>query len=258
MRNQWNKWIIAIVMGLVLIGQVNVVSAGNILVFAASSLTDALEDIASQYKEDKDIEVVISYAGTSSLARQIVQGAPVDLFISADQQWMSYLADKKKIVLESRYKLLGNSLVLIVPKDSKISEIIVDRDTDWFKLLGAGRLAMGDPNHVPAGTYAKESLQSFGSWSILESKIAPTNSVRSAMKLVERGETLLGIVYGSDALISNNVKAIGTFPQNSHKPIEYSMAIVKGHDNAYVKTFYNYLKGPEAAAIFERYGFTLH
>ena len=230
--------------------------AADVTVFAAASLTNALQDISAQYKKEKQVDVVASYASSSTLARQIEQGAPADLFISADQQWMDYAIDKQQMLANTRFTLLGNELVLIAPKDSKITKVEIDKKTNWKKLLEGGRLAVGDPDHVPAGIYAKESLENLGAWSTLAPEMARANNVRSAMALVERAETPLGIVYGSDAVASDKVKVVGIFPEASHKPVEYPMAIVKGHENPTVTAFYDYLKSPAAAVIFEKYGFT--
>ncbi|CFQ18609.1 molybdate ABC transporter substrate-binding protein [Yersinia enterocolitica] len=256
MKNQYgkvNKWVASAAL---LVAFSSSAMAADITVFAAASLTNALQDIAAQYKKEKQVDVVASYASSSTLARQIEQGAPADLFISADQQWMDYAIDKQQMVANTRYTLLGNELVLIAPKDSKITKVEIDKKTDWKKLLEGGRLAVGDPDHVPAGIYAKESLENLGAWATLAPEMARANNVRSAMALVERAEAPLGIVYGSDAIASDKVKVVGVFPEASHKPVEYPMAIVKGHENPTVTAFYDYLKSPAAAVIFEKYGFT--
>lgn len=256
MKNQYgkvNKWVASAAL---LAAFSSSAMAADMTVFAAASLTNALQDIAAQYKKEKQVDVVASYASSSTLARQIEQGAPADLFISADQQWMDYVIDKQQMVANTRYTLLGNELVLIAPKDSKIDKTEIDKKTDWKKLLEGGRLAVGDPDHVPAGIYAKESLENLGAWSTLAPEMARANNVRSAMALVERAEAPLGIVYGSDAIASDKVKVVGVFPAVSHKPVEYPMAIVKGHENPTVTAFYDYLKSPAAAVIFEKYGFT--
>ncbi|HEI6846488.1 TPA: molybdate ABC transporter substrate-binding protein [Yersinia enterocolitica] len=256
MKNQYgkvNKWVASAAL---LAAFSSSAMAADITVFAAASLTNALQDIAVQYKKEKQVDVVASYASSSTLARQIEQGAPADLFISADQQWMDYAIDKQQMVANTRYTLLGNELVLIAPKDSKITKVAIDKKTDWKKLLEGGRLAVGDPDHVPAGIYAKESLENLGAWATLAPEMARANNVRSAMALVERAEAPLGIVYGSDAIASDKVKVVGVFPEASHKPVEYPMAIVKGHENPTVTAFYGYLKSPAAAVIFEKYGFT--
>ncbi|MGG4622776.1 molybdate ABC transporter substrate-binding protein [Serratia odorifera] len=254
MKQQWTQWLGGIVLASGMVMQAS--AADKITVFAAASLTNALQDIAEQYQQGKNVQVVSSFASSSTLARQIEQGAPADLFISADQQWMDYAIDKEQMVADSRYTLLGNDLVLIVARDAKLDKVAITAQTDWARLLDGGRLAAGDPDHVPAGIYAKQALQSLKAWPRLEPTLARANNVRSAMALVERQEAPLGIVYGSDAVASDKVKVIGVFPAESHKPVEYPMAIVKGHDSPSVSAFYTYLKSPQAAAIFQRYGFS--
>ncbi|PVZ87038.1 molybdate ABC transporter substrate-binding protein [Serratia sp. S1B] len=254
MRQQWIKW----VTGIALVSSLTVqaVAAEKITVFAAASLTNALQEIATEYKKTQGVEVVSSFASSSTLARQIEQGAPTDIFIAADQQWMNYAIDKQLMITETRYTLLGNELVLIAAKSAKQDKVDINQQTDWVKLLNGSRLAVGDPDHVPAGIYAKEALQHLGAWSALEPQLARANNVRSAMVLVERGEAPLGIVYGSDAVASDKVKVVGVFPEESHQPVEYPMAIVKQRQTPMVSAFYDYLKGPQATAIFERFGFT--
>jgi molybdate transport system substrate-binding protein len=254
MKQQWIKWVGGVALSCGLVAQVS--AAEKITVFAAASLTNALQDIATEYQKGKDVEVVSSFASSSTLARQIEQGAPADMFISADQQWMDYAIDKQQMVKDTRYTLLGNELVLIAAKSAKQDKITINKQTDWAKLLNGGRLSVGDPDHVPAGIYAKEALQNLGAWTTLEPQLARANNVRSAMAMVEREEAPLGIVYGSDAVASDKVKVIAIFPEDSHKPVEYPMAIVKDHQTPAVTAFYDYLKSPQAAAIFERYGFT--
>lgn len=232
------------------------VASEKITVFAAASLTNALSEIAAQYKQEKNAEVIASYASSSTLARQIEQGAPANLFISADQQWMDYAIDKNLMVADTRYTLLGNDLVLIAPKDSSLNDVVINKETKWKSLLHGGKLAVGDPDHVPVGIYAKESLEYLGAWNTVSPEMARTNNVRSGMALVERDEAPLGIVYGSDAVASNKVKVVGVFPADSHKPVEYPMAVVKDQDNKSVREFYDYLKTPQAAEIFKKYGFS--
>lgn len=231
-------------------------AADKVTVFAAASLTNALQKIAEQYQQGKEVQVVSSFASSSTLAKQIEQGAPADLFISADQQWMDYAVGKQLMVDNTRYTLLGNELVLVTAKESKQAKIDINKQTPWLQLLNGGLLAVGDPAHVPAGIYAKEALQNLGAWAALEPKLAPSSDVRSALALVERGESPLGIVYGSDAVASKNVKVVGVFPESSHKPVEYPMAIVRTHENPVVDAFYDYLKTPAASAIFKQYSFT--
>ncbi|QUS04717.1 molybdate ABC transporter substrate-binding protein [Klebsiella aerogenes] len=255
MAGQWSRFLTGAALTLCVSGHA-LAQDGKITVFAAASLTNAMQDIAQAYKKAHHVEVVSSFASSSTLARQIEAGAPADLFISADQKWMDYAVDKKSIDKATRTTLLGNSLVVVAPKASDRSDITINAKTDWASLLQGGRLAVGDPDHVPAGIYAKEALQKLGAWETLSPKLAPAEDVRGALALVERNEAPLGIVYGSDAVASKGVKVVGTFPEDSHKKVEYPLAIVDGHKNATVTAFYDYLKGPEASAIFKRYGFT--
>ncbi|AMH11402.1 TPA: molybdate ABC transporter substrate-binding protein [Klebsiella aerogenes] len=255
MAGQWSRFLTGAALTLCVSGHA-LAQDGKITVFAAASLTNAMQDIAQAYKKERHVEVVSSFASSSTLARQIEAGAPADLFISADQKWMDYAVDKKSIDTASRTTLLGNSLVVVAPKASDRGDIAINDKTDWVSLLQGGRLAVGDPDHVPAGIYAKEALQKLGAWETLSPKLAPAEDVRGALALVERNEASLGIVYGSDAVASKGVKVVGTFPEDSHKKVEYPLAIVDGHKNATVTAFYDYLKGPEASAIFKRYGFT--
>jgi len=248
-----NRWLTAAVVTLSISG--HAAAADKITVFAAASLTDALQKIASQYEQGKDVQIVSSFASSSTLARQIEQGAPADLFISADQQWMDYAIDKKTMESSSRFTLLGNDLVLVAPA-AHPQPVSISKTTDWKSLLKGQRLAVGDPDHVPAGIYAKEALEKLGAWEQLEPVMARGNSVRAALALVERDETPYGIVYGSDAVASKKIVVVGTFPEDSHKPVEYPMAIVKDHKNAAVTAFYDYLKSPQAAEIFKQYGFS--
>lgn len=189
----------------------------KITVFAAASLTNAMQDIATQYQKEKHVDVVSSFASSSTLARQIEAGAPADLFISADQKWMDYAVDKKAIDTATRETLLGNSLVVVAPKSSEQQDFTINKETNWTTLLHGGRLAVGDPEHVPAGIYAKEALQKLGAWDTLSGKLAPAEDVRGALALVERNEAPLGIVYGSDAVASKGVKVVATFPEDTHK-----------------------------------------
>lgn len=251
------KFVAGATLALSLTGQA-LADEGKITVFAAASLTNAMQDIAAVYKKEKNVDVVSSFASSSTLARQIEAGAPADLFISADQKWMDYAVDKKVIDTASRATLLGNSLVVVAPKASAQAAFAITDKTDWTRLLKDGRLAVGDPDHVPAGIYAKEALQKLGAWETLSPKLAPAEDVRGALALVARSEVPLGIVYGSDAVADKAVKVVSTFPEDSHKKVEYPVAIIDGHKNATVSAFYDYLKGPQASAIFKRYGFTTY
>ena len=255
MARTWLRLFAGATLSLSVAGQ-TLADEGKITVFAAASLTNAMQDIAAEYKKEKNVDVVSSFASSSTLARQIEAGAPADLFISADQKWMDYAVDKKAIDTATRQTLLGNSLVVVAPKASEQKAFTIDNNTHWTTLLNGGRLAVGDPDHVPAGIYAKEALQKLGAWETLSPKLAPAEDVRGALALVERNEAPLGIVYGSDAVASKGVKVVGTFPEDSHQKVEYPIAIIDGHKNATVSAFYDYLKGPQASEIFKRYGFT--
>lgn len=219
----------------------------KITVFAAASLTNAMQDIATSYK---DAEIVFSFASSSVLAKQIEQGAPADIFMSADQKWMNYLIEHK--VATDKQNLLKNGLVLIAPKQSKLEKVEIDANTDWQAILPKGeRLAVGDPDHVPAGLYAKESLTNLGVFDKLLPQMAPASNVRDALMLVERNEAALGIVYSTDAKVSDKVKIIGSFPAETFTPIEYPITLLKPE----AKEFYQYLSSETAKKIFQKYGF---
>ncbi|NIG15436.1 molybdate ABC transporter substrate-binding protein [Pantoea sp. Cy-640] len=254
MQNTLYHWAAAAVVTVSLSGQA--LAAEKITVFAAASLTNAMQQIATQYQQKSGVEVVSSFASSSTLARQIEQGAPADLFISADQQWMDDAVAKNSVIGSTRHTLLGNDLVLVAAKSAHAQPVTINAQTPWQNLLKGERLAVGDPDHVPAGIYAKEALQKLGAWDTLASRLAPANNVRAALALVERRETPYGIVYGSDAVASDKVQVVGRFPEASHKPVEYPMAVVSDHQNAAVQAFYDYLQGPDAAAVFKQYGFT--
>ncbi|MDF7680646.1 molybdate ABC transporter substrate-binding protein [Enterobacteriaceae bacterium ESL0689] len=255
MTYQWSRLLTATVLTFTLASPVRA-EEGKIMVFAAASLTNALQEIAKEYKKETNVDVVSSFASSSTLARQITAGAPADLFISADQKWMDYTVDKKVIDTSTRETLLGNRLVVVAPKESEQGEITINNHTNWLSLLKGGRLAVGNPEHVPVGIYAEQALKKLGAWDTLTSRLAPAEDVRSALALVERRETPLGIVYGSDAVASKKVKVVGVFPDDTHQQVEYPLAIIDGHKNATVTAFYDYLKGPQAATIFKQYGFT--
>jgi len=228
----------------------------DVVVFAAASLKNALDDIAGQWQRETGKKVVVSYAASNTLIKQIEQGAPADIFISADLDWMDYGQQKDLIKPDSRSNLLGNRLVLIAPKDSSVSAII-QPGFDLAALLKGGRLAMGNVDAVPAGKYGKASLEKLGVWDSVKDKIAQAESVRAALLFVSRGEAPLGIVYQTDATADPSVKIVGTFPENTHPPIIYPVALTKESTNADAQAFLNYLRSPAARAAFERQGFTV-
>ena len=228
----------------------------DVVIFAAASLKNALDDIAGQWQRETGKKVVVSYAASNTLIKQIEQGAPADIFISADLDWMDYGQQKDLIRPDSRSNLLGNRLVLIAPKDSSVSANI-QPGFDLAALLKGGRLAMGNVDAVPAGKYGKASLEKLGVWDSVKDKIAQAESVRAALLFVSRGEAPLGIVYQTDAAADPNVKIVGTFPEDTHPPIIYPVALTKESTNADAQEFLNSLRSPSARAAFERQGFTV-
>lgn len=229
----------------------------GLVVFAAASLKNALDEIATGWsKETGKPMPKISYAASSALAKQMEQGAPADLFISADLDWMDYVEKKDLIDKNTRVNLLGNKIVLIAPKDSKAS-IDVKPGFDLAKALAGGKLAMGNVDAVPAGKYGKAALEKLGAWNGVKDKIAQAENVRAALLLVARGEAALGIVYSTDAAAEPNVKIVGTFPADSHPPIIYPAAVTKDAKSADAKPFLEMLKSAKARPAFEKQGFAV-
>jgi molybdate transport system substrate-binding protein len=228
----------------------------DVTVFAAASLTNVLEQIGKAYREAGGTPVRFSFAASSALAKQIESGAEADIFASADEQWMDYLAQRGLIVEGTRSALLGNTLVLVTPA-SQPRTVDIKPGFDLAGMIGDGRLATGDPAHVPVGRYAQQALTKLGVWAAVEPKLARTDNVRAALALVERGEAPLGIVYGTDAASSGKVAVAGTFPADTHPPIVYPIAIVAKRDRPEVRRFLAHLKGAEAATLFRAAGFTV-
>jgi len=227
----------------------------TLTVFAAASMKNALDDINAEYTKRTGVKVTSSYAASSALAKQIESGAPADVFASADLEWMDYVAGKKLIKDGTRANLLGNRLVLIAPKDSKLGNVTIGQGFDLARLAGDGRIATGDVKAVPVGRYAKAALEKLGSWTAAEPKFAMAENVRAALTLVGRGEAVLGIVYETDAKVEPNVKIIAHFPEDSHPAITYPVAAIvtaKPEATGYVQ----FLRSNAAKAIFEKYGFT--
>src|SRR5262245_30910090 len=226
----------------------------TITVFAAASMKNALDDTNAAFTKSTGIKVAASYAASSALMKQIEQGAPADVFASADLDWMDYGSQKKVIKDATRVNLLGNQLVLIAPKDSKLGNVTIGPGFDLAKLAGDGRIVTGDVKAVPVGKYAKAALERLGSWEAAAPKFAMTENVRAALTLVARGEAPLGIVYSTDAKVEPGVKIIGTFPADSHPAIAYPVAAtVTAKPEA--DTYLSYLRSAAAKAVFERYGF---
>jgi len=228
----------------------------DVLVFAAASLKNALDDVNAQYGRETGKHAKISFAASSTLAKQIENSAPADVFISADLDWMDYLAKRNLIKPETRANLLGNRLVLIAPINSTVT-LRIEPNFPLAQALGSGRLAIADPNGVPAGKYGKAALEALGVWSSVADKLAPAENVRATLLLVSRGEAPLGIVYQTDAVVDKGVKILGSFPENTHPPIIYPIAGVASSTNPGAAGYIAYLKSPAARPIFEKQGFTV-
>jgi molybdate transport system substrate-binding protein len=226
----------------------------DILVFGAASLKNALDDANAAYLRQTSRKVVVSYGASSALARQIESGAPADIFISADLDWVNYLAQRNLIKPATQSNLLGNTLVLIAPADSKVT-LSIARNFPLAQALGGGRLAMADPASVPAGKYGKAALEALGVWSSVADKIAPAPDVRATLVMVARGEAPFGIVYQTDAAAEKAVKTVGTFPADTHPPIVYPMALTASSSHPDALAYVAFLKSDAAKPAFEKQGF---
>jgi len=225
-------------------------------VFAAASLKESLDEAAALYERERGQPVRVSYAGSSALARQIEQGAPADVFISADLDWMDWLQARDLIDDSTRTELLGNALVLIAPAAAPPPAIELTPGTDLLPLLGAeGRLALALTVSVPAGKYAKAAFESLGRWKDMQPRVAEAENVRAALRLVARGEAPLGVVYASDARAEPRVQAIATFPEGSHPPIIYPLAVLRASGHPKAREFVAWLQQPAALEIFRHHGF---
>jgi molybdate transport system substrate-binding protein len=228
--------------------------AQDVLVFAAASLKNALDAIVQSYRGDGGGGAVVAYAASSALARQIEAGAPADIIIVADGEWLDYLAARRLIAAGSRVDLLGNRLVLIAPGNSRVTAAIAP-NFPLAEMLGAGRLAMASSTTVPAGKYAKAALQKLGVWPAVKDRLAEAENVRAALLFVARGEAPLGIVYASDALAEPKVRIVASFPADSHPPIVYPAALTARTVHPAAARFLAYLRTPTAKALFTRHGF---
>jgi molybdate transport system substrate-binding protein len=228
----------------------------KITVFVAASLTNAMQEIEIRFESESGHDVVVSPAGSSSLARQIQQGAPADIFISANPGWMDKLESEGLIDASSRFDLLRNSLVLIA-HGKAAAAVEIGPDLDLAGMLGTGHLAMALVDAVPAGLYGKAALENLGLWDAVAPKVAETDNVRAALVLVATGEAPYGVVYATDAVAAADVTAIGTFPPATHPPILYPTAAVRASTNPLNAAFLDFLRGPAARAAFEKQGFTV-
>lgn len=232
----------------------------SVTLFAAASTTNAVSEIVEQFNRQTGNNARAVFAASSTLAKQIINGAPADLYLSANQRWMDYLLEKSAVEAASAAPLLSNRLVLVIGAENPIADQvlpdIVGRETPLEKILGDSRLAIGDPAHVPAGIYAKAALETAGLWAAVAPRLAYSGNVRAALALVERGEAAAGIVYETDARVVSDVRRAGVFPENSHPPIIYSLAVISQGEGSVVDDFHNFLRGPKAQEIFARHGFS--
>ncbi|MBR9973255.1 molybdate ABC transporter substrate-binding protein [Magnetospirillum sulfuroxidans] len=229
--------------------------ADEVVVFAAASLTNAVNDVGAAFTAKTGHSVKSSFAASSALAKQIEQGAPAHVFASADLKWMDYLTEKKLVNNDARFNLLGNTLVLVAPADSKVSAMTLTEKTDIAALAGSGRIATGNPDSVPVGLYFKKAMETAGQWAAVQPKVAAADSVRGALAFVERGEVPYGVVYGTDAAISSKIKVVGTFPDSLYGQIVYPFGQIAGKETAGSKAFLDFVQTNEAKGIFAKYGF---
>ncbi|MFB9873823.1 molybdate ABC transporter substrate-binding protein [Vreelandella sulfidaeris] len=224
-------------------------------VAAAASLTDALNEAISVYDAKHDVKVIPVYASSSTLARQIANGSPADIYLSANVAWMDWL-EEQGVNVQQRSDLLQNRLALVSARDALPDHFVPDGNQQIASLLAEGeRLSVGDPDHVPAGIYTKQALQTLGEWDELTTRLARANDVRAALMLVEREETPVGVVYQTDAYASDAVRVLGLFPANSHEPITYPLALIDAEQNEAAVAFREWLASEEALSIFAEYGF---
>ncbi|MDN6179866.1 MAG: molybdate ABC transporter substrate-binding protein [Halomonas subglaciescola] len=250
-------WPLRLTITLAALGAAGLTHADTLHVAAAASMTDAMnEAIAAYTAEHDDVEIVPVYASSSTLARQIANGSPAEVFISANQKWMDWL-DDEGVSVQQRVDLLQNSLALVAPADEAEGDFTPGESGELTSLLDDGeRLAVGDPDHVPAGIYARQAFEALGEWDALEPRLARASDVRSALALVERGETPAGVVYQTDARASNGVTTLGLFPLDTHDPIVYPAALIDAEGNDEAAAFRAWLEGEAATAIFEDHGFS--
>ena len=230
--------------------------AEDVVVFAAASMKTALDPIAAQFQTDTGNTVTISYAGSNALAKQILEGAPADIFISASESWMDEVEKGGEVVPGTRADLLGNTLVLVA-HDAAAPQVDLNADTDLAGLLGGEKLAMALVDSVPAGQYGKEALTHLGLWDSVQADVAQADNVRAALALVSTGEAPYGIVYETDAAADPAVHVVGTFPADSHAPIVYPIALLKNAADDADRAFFDALRAPAATEVFTAEGFTI-
>jgi molybdate transport system substrate-binding protein len=245
---------LAALLGLLFATAAGPAAADDVSVFAAASLKNAIDAAAADFQRDNKVQVRVSYGASSALAKQLENGAPADLFISADRDWMDWAEARGLINRETRKDLLGNRLVLVAPAASARA-VEITPNFPLVSLLGDGRLAVADTDSVPAGKYAKAALETLGVWSSVKDRLAPAENVRAALFFVARGEVPLGIVYETDAVAEAQVKIVGVFPDDTHPPIVYPLALTAGNTNAEAHRFIDFLASSAAKPIFETQGF---
>lgn len=232
------------------------IDSERILVLSAASAAPAIQDIADRFFSETDVDVRISIASSGTLARQIRQGAPADIYVSASQSWIDLLSDEGYLDTDRIQPLARNRLVFVGPAKSFDTALLDLSDPAAVaRRLADGRLAIGDPTHVPAGVYAKETLESLRLWPVVNDRLALQTNVRAVLALVERGETQLGIVYATDAALSKGIRLAAIVPSSSHSPIVYTAAVLTAATNPRTEDFFESLKSMESLDIFERYGF---
>lgn len=232
--------------------------AETVTVFAAASLANALDEVGRSFAARTGHAMIASYAASSALAKQIEQGAAAHVFASADAKWVDTLTKSGLIAAGSRFNLLGNSLVLVAPVDSRLGKIVLSPKTDIAALAGAGRIATGNPDSVPVGQYFRQTMERAGQWPAVAAKIAAADSARAALVLVERGEVTLGVVYATDAAVSKKVAVLGVFPDSMHDPIVYPFAMIAGKETPAARAFLDFVKTGEARSVFARHGFRIN
>jgi molybdate transport system substrate-binding protein len=241
---------------LLALSPLSVAHAQDVVVFAAASLKNALDDAAHAFEQQGGAPVKISYAASSQLAKQIESGAPADIFISADLGWMDYAQKRNLIQPATRRDLLGNKLVMVAPAGSG-TKVDMKPGLDLVGMLRGGRLAMADPDSVPAGKYGKAALEKLGIWQSVAPHVAGAENVRAALLYVDRKETPLGIVYATDAVSDPNVEIVGVFPEDTHPPIIYPIAVTAASKNPAAGKFLAFIESPTAKPAFEKQGFTV-
>ena len=261
MKNRYRAFVILTVFSLLAplapaIAQLRSAQSRDVVILAAASLKNALDEASAAWSKETGKATKLSYAASPALAKQIEAGIPADLFISADIPWVDYVAERKLIKPASRFDFLGNEIVLIAGRESKI-DLRIAKDFPLRAALGDGRLAMANIDAVPAGKYGKASLESLGVWASVADRVAQAENVRMALTLVSRGEAPLGIVYRTDAAADPNVRIVDVFPTSSHPPIVYPVALLATSTNPDAEAFVAYLKSPAVRPFFEKQGFTV-